>query len=170
MNLNLDRMNSPLGTILLVWQDKHLHALDFSDYETRMTKLLQQHYGTYELCEATAPADVRAALADYFAGDFAALDRLSVKTNGTEFQRTVWAALRKIPAGQTRTYGELAKQIQRPAAVRAVGTTNGANPIGIVVPCHRVIGANGKLTGYAGGLERKQWLLEHEGALTPSLL
>ena len=93
-----------------------------------------------------------------------------MQTNGTEFQRDVWAALRTIPAGQTRTYGELAKQINRPAAVRAVGMTNGANPIGIVVPCHRVIGANGTLTGYAGGLERKRWLLEHEGALAPTLL
>ena len=165
MKLNLDRMNSPLGTLLLVWQDDDLRALDFSDYEARMAKLLRQHYGEYELREATAPSDMRAALADYFAGDFAALDRLSVQTNGTEFQREVWAALRTIPAGQTRTYGELAAQIQRPAAVRAVGTTNGANPIGIVVPCHRVIGANGTLTGYAGGLERKRWLLEHEGAL-----
>ncbi len=170
MKLNLDRMESPIGTVLLVWQAENLHALDFSDYEARMTKLLRQHYGEYELREATAPADVRAALNDYFAGNLTALDRVPVQTNGTEFQREVWAALRTIPAGQTRTYGELAKQINRPAAVRAVGMTNGANPIGIVVPCHRVIGANGTLTGYAGGLERKRWLLEHEGALTPSLL
>ncbi|NOT60321.1 MAG: methylated-DNA--[protein]-cysteine S-methyltransferase [Acidobacteria bacterium] len=170
MKLNLDRMESPLGTLLLVWQAENLHALDFSDYETRMTKLLRQHYGIYELYEAIAPANLRVALADYFAGDFAALNRIPVKTHGTEFQQAVWAALRTIPAGQTRTYGELAQQIERPAAVRAVGMTNGANPIGIVVPCHRVIGANGTLTGYAGGLERKRWLLEHEGALTPSLL
>ena len=170
MKLNLDRIESPLGPLLLVWQAENLHALDFSDYETRMTKLLRQHYGECNLSKATAPAHLRKALTDYFAGDFAALNHIEVKTNGTEFQRAVWAALRTIPAGQTRTYGELAAQIQRPAAVRAVGMTNGANPIGIVVPCHRVIGANGTLTGYAGGLERKRWLLEHEGALTPSLL
>lgn len=170
MNLNLDRMESPLGTLLLVWQGEDLRALEFSDYEARMTKLLRQHYGEYELREVVAPATMRKALTDYFAGDLAALQNVSVKTNGTEFQQAVWAALRTIPAGQTRTYGELAQQIQRPAAVRAVGMTNGANPIGIVVPCHRVIGANGTLTGYAGGLERKRWLLEHEGALAPSLL
>jgi methylated-DNA-[protein]-cysteine S-methyltransferase len=169
MNLNLDRMESPLGTVLLVWEGSNLRALDFSDYEARMTKLLRQHYGTYQLHEATAPASLRDPLTDYFAGDLTALDRVPVQTNGTEFQRDVWAALRTIPAGQTRTYGELAKQINRPAAVRAVGMTNGANPIGIVVPCHRVIGANGTLTGYAGGLERKRWLLEHEGALSPLL-
>jgi methylated-DNA-[protein]-cysteine S-methyltransferase len=170
MNLNLDRMKSPLGLLLLAWEGEHLRALEFGYNEARMTKLLLQHYGEWELREATAPAPMRQALADYFAGDLAALNRIPVKTNGTEFQCAVWAALRTIPAGQTRTYGELAQQIQRPAAVRAVGMTNGANPIGIVVPCHRVIGANGALTGYAGGLERKRWLLEHEGALTPSLL
>ncbi len=163
-------MESPLGTLLLVWEGEHLRALDFYDYETRMTRLLQTHYGKYALTEKPAPAVWHEALADYFAGNLAALDRVPVQTNGTEFQRAVWAALRTIPAGQTRSYGELAAQIQRPTAVRAVGTTNGANPIGIVVPCHRVIGANGTLTGYAGGLERKRWLLEHEGALTPSLL
>lgn len=169
MNLQLDRMETPLGTVLLVWEGSNLRALDFSDYEARMTKLLRQHYGDYELHEATAPASLRAPLTAYFAGDWAALDRIPVQTNGTEFQRAVWAALRTIPAGQTRTYGELAQQINRPAAVRAVGMTNGANPIGIVVPCHRVIGANGTLTGYAGGLVRKRWLLEHERALTPLL-
>lgn len=170
MNLQLDRIESPLGTVLLVWEGNNLRALDFSDYEARMTKLLRQHYGDYQLHEAAAPASLRDPLTAYFAGDFAALDCIPVQTNGTEFQRDVWAALRTIPAGQTRTYGELAKQINRPAAVRAVGMTNGANPIGIVVPCHRVIGANGTLTGYAGGLERKRWLLEHEGALAPTLL
>lgn len=170
MNLNLDRADSPLGKLLLVWEGEHLRALDFADYETRMTRLLQTHYGSYALTESAAPAAWHQALADYFAGDFAALDRISVATNGTDFQREVWSALRRIPAGQTRTYGELAAQINRSAAVRAVGTTNGANPIAIIVPCHRVIGANGTLTGYAGGLERKRWLLEHEGALTPSLI
>ncbi len=167
MNLNFDRMESPLGTVLLVWEGQNLRALDFSDYETRMSKLLRQHYGGYKLHEAAAPASLRDPLKEYFAGDLAALDCVAVQTNGTEFQRDVWAALRTIPVGQTRTYGELAKQINRPAAVRAVGMTNGANPIGIVVPCHRVIGANGTLTGYAGGLERKRWLLEHEGAINP---
>jgi O-6-methylguanine DNA methyltransferase len=98
------------------------------------------------------------------------LDFVAVKTGGTPFQRMVWSALREIPAGAPTSYGELAKSIGRASAVRAVGLANGANPIGIVVPCHRVIGANGSLTGYGGGLERKQWLLAHEArhALAPS--
>jgi methylated-DNA-[protein]-cysteine S-methyltransferase len=100
----------------------------------------------------------------YFAGDLSAIERLAVVTGGTDFQREVWAALRRIPAGRTLSYGALATQLGRPKAVRAVGLANGANPIGIVVPCHRVIGADGSLTGYGGGLERKRWLLAHEGA------
>ena len=83
---------------------------------------------------------------------------------GTPFQRAVWAALRRIPAGETLSYGQLAAQIGKPKAVRAVGLANGSNPVGVVVPCHRVIGADGSLTGYGGGLPRKLWLLEHEGA------
>ena len=88
-----------------------------------------------------------------------------MKTAGTAFQREVWAALRTIPTGETTTYGRLASQLGRPKAMRAVGMANGANPISIIVPCHRVIGANASLTGYGGGLERKRWLLRHEGAL-----
>ena len=102
------------------------------------------------------------ALARFFAGDVEAIAPLAVRTNGTDFQRRVWAALRRIPAGRTTTYGELAATIGAPAASRAVGLANGANPIAIVVPCHRVIGANGTLTGYGGGLARKRWLLDHE--------
>jgi methylated-DNA-[protein]-cysteine S-methyltransferase len=93
-----------------------------------------------------------------------ALDGLTVTTGGTDFQRSVWKALRAIPAGETRTYGQLAAAIGSPKAVRAVGLANGRNPVALIVPCHRVIGANGTLTGYAGGLERKRWLLQHEGA------
>jgi methylated-DNA-[protein]-cysteine S-methyltransferase len=101
-------------------------------------------------------------LAAYMDGELAALDSLAVSTGGTTFQKQVWRALREIPTGTTTSYGELAKRIGRPSAVRAVGLANGANPIGIVVPCHRVIGANGSLTGYAGGLQRKRWLIAHE--------
>ena len=110
------------------------------------------------------PERVRAAVEAYFAGDVHALDGLTVTTGGTDFQRSVWKALRAIPAGETRTYGQLAAAIGSPKAVRAVGLANGRNPVGLIVPCHRVIGANGTLTGYAGGLERKRWLLQHEGA------
>jgi len=99
----------------------------------------------------------------YFAGDLTAIDDVPVATNGTPFQRTVWAALRRIPAGTTTSYGALAASIGYPSAMRAVGLANGANPVAIIVPCHRVIGADHSLTGYGGGLPRKRWLLEHEG-------
>jgi methylated-DNA-[protein]-cysteine S-methyltransferase len=158
-----DRIASPVGTILVVWDDDGaLRALDFEDYEGRMLRLLRRHYGDYTLLPAAAPAAITAALAAFFAGDIDALATVSVRTNGTAFQRRVWAALREIPAGRTSTYGDLAAAIGAPTASRAVGLANGANPIAIVVPCHRVIGANGALTGYGGGLERKRWLLEHE--------
>ena len=106
---------------------------------------------------------MRRAVEAYFAGDVRALDGVAVKTGGTAFQRTVWAALRAIPPGETRSYGQLAAAIGSPKAVRAAGLANGQNPVAVIVPCHRVIGSNGTLTGYAGGLERKRWLLKHEG-------
>ena len=130
-----------------------------------MHRLLRLHYGKdgFVLDEGPAPAAIRSALDAYFRGDLSAIEPLSVATAGTPFQREVWAALRAVPAGETLSYGALAKKIARPAAVRAVGLANGANPIGVVVPCHRVIGADSSLTGYAGGVERKRWLLTHEG-------
>lgn len=158
-----DRIASPVGTILVVWDDDGaLRALDFEDYEARMLRLLRRYYGTITLLPADAPPMITDALAAFFAGDVDALAALRVRTNGTAFQRRVWSALRGIPAGRSSTYGALAAAIGAPTASRAVGLANGANPIAIVVPCHRVIGANGALTGYGGGLERKRWLLEHE--------
>ena len=118
------------------------------------------------LVEGRAPGPVRRAVEAYFAGDVRALDSLEVKTAGTVFQRAVWAALRAIPAGETRSYAQLAAAVGAPRAVRAAGLANGQNPVAVIVPCHRVIGANGTLTGYAGGLERKRWLLAHEGVPT----
>ncbi len=105
-------------------------------------------------------------LAAYFAGELQAFD-LPLAAGGTAFQQRVWAALKEIPFGQTWSYGQLALHIGAPGASRAVGLANGRNPLSIVVPCHRVIGANGSLTGYGGGLERKRWLLAHEQARTP---
>jgi O-6-methylguanine DNA methyltransferase len=170
MQLQLDRFASPLGEILLVFDASGLRALDFADFEDRMHRLLRLHYGAVTLTEATAPKAITEALAAYFAGDRDALDNVPVATGGTDFQRKVWAALRRIPAGATRSYGALAAAIDAPGASRAVGMANGSNPVGIVVPCHRVIGANGSLTGYAGGVERKLWLLRHEGALAAALV
>jgi methylated-DNA-[protein]-cysteine S-methyltransferase len=164
--LLLDRMASPLGEMLLVTDAAGiLRAADFHDHAARMQRLLRLHYGALAPEAGTAPSAVRHALARYFAGEFAALGEVAWATAGTAFQRAVWAALVRIPCGQTTTYGALAVQLGRPAAMRAVGAANGANPISIVVPCHRLVGANGALTGYGGGLPRKQWLLRHEGAL-----
>lgn len=165
LNLILDRLASPVGEVLLVVDaGGAVRALDFHDYEDRLRRLLRLHYGAVVLTEGRAPEAVRRALEAYFAGDLAAFDAIRVETGGTVFQRAVWRALRDIPAGETRTYGQLAQAVGSPKAVRAVGLANGANPVGVIVPCHRVIGANGTLTGYAGGLERKRWLLAHETA------
>ena len=165
----LDRLRAPLGVMLLVTDDRdRLRALDWEDSECRMHRLLRLHYGDglVALGASRAPVAVRQRLEAYLAGDLAALDGIPVQTNGTPSQRAVWAALRAIPAGETMTYGGLARKLGRPAAARAVALANGANPVGVVVPCHRVIGANGSLTGYAGGLARKRWLLVHERALS----
>jgi methylated-DNA-[protein]-cysteine S-methyltransferase len=129
-----------------------------------MQRLLHAHHGDVEVRAGSERLGVREALERYFAGDLSALDALPTQTHGTPFQREVWAALRTIPPGTTLSYGALARRLGKPNAMRAVGLANGANPIGIVVPCHRVIGANGTLTGYGGGLPRKRWLLAHEGA------
>ena len=166
MQLNLSRYATPFADLLIVSdQQGMLRALDFSNYTERMQRLLARHYGVFSLVDGAAPAAITAALDAYFGGDLTALDALPVVTAGSDFQKTVWAALRTIPAGTTSGYGELAARIGKPGAARAVGLANGLNPIGIVVPCHRVIGASGALTGYAGGVARKRWLLAHEGAL-----
>ena len=163
MRLRLERRLSPVAPLLIVTDEPGvIRALDFADDEPRMQRLLGRHYGQYELVEGTVPSPVKAALDAYFLGDLAALDTLPTATGGTPFQRDVWQALRTIPAGNTQSYGTLAASLGRPGASRAVGLANGGNPIAIVVPCHRVLGANGALTGYSGGMEKKAWLLEHE--------
>ncbi len=162
--LALGTLASPLGSLLAVFDRREmLWALDFEDHAERMRRLLRtQHGAALEPAPAPPPASIGAALEAYFAGELHALDGLAVHAGGSAFQRRVWAALRQIPAGTTTTYGALARSLGHPTASRAVGRANGSNPIGIVVPCHRVIGASGALTGYAGGVERKRWLLAHE--------
>ncbi|HEY6451617.1 MAG TPA: methylated-DNA--[protein]-cysteine S-methyltransferase [Steroidobacteraceae bacterium] len=163
--LMLDRLATPLGTALLVTDEAGvLRALDFEDCESRMLGLLRIHYGSVPVTAAAAPAKVMGNLRDYFDGELEALRRIAWATGGTPFQRSVWSALTDIAPGRTRSYGELARLLGRPGASRAVGMANHSNPVAIVVPCHRVIGAAGALTGYAGGLHRKRWLLRHEGA------
>ena len=164
--LTLDRVATPVGEVLLVTDGEGaVRALDFCDYEARMLRLLRRHCDDEpRLVAGRAPETVRRAVEAYFAGEVRALDGVMVKTGGTAFQKAIWAALRAIPAGETRSYGQLAAAIGAPRAVRAAGLANGQNPVAVIVPCHRVIGSNGTLTGYAGGLERKRWLLAHEGA------
>jgi methylated-DNA-[protein]-cysteine S-methyltransferase len=166
----LDRLPTPIGLMLLVTDaDGALCALDWEDHEPRLKTLLRLQHGAPVLLAAPAPRATRAALSGYFAGDLAGLAAIAWRVAGTAFQRKVWNGLRTIPPGTTTSYGALAAQLGMPKAVRAVGFANGSNPISIVVPCHRVIGADGSLTGYGGGLPRKRWLLQHEGvALKPA--
>lgn len=160
----LDRLDTPIGVALLVSDgDGVLRALDWEEYEPRMKELLRLHYGAVILKQARAPRDLKAALAGYFNGDFDRLQQIEWRVAGTPFQQKVWKALPKIPAGMTMSYGALAAKIGLPKAIRAVGHANGSNPISVVVPCHRLIGANGSLIKYGGGLQRKRWLLQHEG-------
>jgi methylated-DNA-[protein]-cysteine S-methyltransferase len=164
--LLIDRLDTAIGElILLADHDGNLRTVDWTDHETRMLHFLRLRYGAdgFHLQPARNPNGLTDAISRYFAGELHAIDCLPVETGGTPFQREVWSALRAIPCGTTTSYGELAQRIGRPAAVRAVGLANGANPVGVIVPCHRVIGSNGSLTGYGGGIERKRWLLEHEG-------
>lgn len=170
LKLQLSRLDSPLGELLLVTDHAGaIHALDFADHRARLHRLLRQlHEDGIELVEGiAAPHAVADALRRYFDGDLAAIDALPVATLGDALQRKVWAALRRIPAGRTTSYGELAKQLgfDDPRAAIDIGAANGSNPVSIVVPCHRVIGRNGELKGYAGGVFRKRHLLRHEGAL-----
>ena len=154
----LDHLNTPIGRLALVVDtDGRLCVAGFTESHPRMTAELEE-----SLVPRTDPAGITSKLARYFSGELDALTGIALHQSGTPFQQEVWTALQQIPMGQTRSYSDLAKQIGRPKAVRAVGAANGANPIAIVVPCHRVIGANGTLTGYAGGLSRKRWLLAHE--------
>jgi O-6-methylguanine DNA methyltransferase len=159
----LERFASPIGGMLIVTDDDDVtRAIEFEDHLPRLHQLLRIHYGTYELADASAGGAAIHALRAYFGGELAAIETVAVRTEGTAFQRDVWRALRDIPAGQTTSYGQLAADLGRRGASRAVGLANGSNPVSLIVPCHRVIGANGALTGYGGGIERKRWLLEHE--------
>ena len=165
LTFQLERCNTPTGRMLLVNDDAgHLRFIDWEDHEDRMQRLLHRYYRAerVELHEVTRKSAARRALEAYFSGELRAVESLQTTTAGTEFQRQVWHALRRIPSGRTLSYGALAAKLGRPAAVRAVGAANGSNPIAIVVPCHRVIGANNSLTGFGGGIERKRWLLDHE--------
>jgi methylated-DNA-[protein]-cysteine S-methyltransferase len=159
----VEQIETPVGPLLMIADGAGvLRVLEFHDMSDRWRPLIARRFEGATMVETPGAFGHAATMARYFAGEIEAIDALSAVGEGTEFQRAVWTALRTIPAGATLSYGALARQIGRPAAVRAVGLANGANPIAIVVPCHRVIGSDGSLTGYGGGLERKRWLLAHE--------
>ena len=163
--LIVDRLPTPVGEALVVTDEAgYLRAFDWADCEAGMARLLRLHYGALRPEPGAAPAELMRRLARYFAGELGALTGIAWRTGGTAFQRRVWQGLVAIPAGETRSYGTLAAALGCANSVRAVGAANGANPISVVVPCHRVIGSDGSLTGYGGGLARKRWLLRHEGA------
>lgn len=165
MKLQTNDIETPIGTMRVAARGGSLCAVGFVEHWGRLVTGLQQRFGEIHLEQHPDPAGACSHLAAYFAGDLDALDSLQVDAGGTQFQRQVWAALRTIPVGRTASYSDIARAIAHPAAVRAVGAANGLNPIAVVVPCHRVIRADGSLCGYGGGIERKRWLLEHERAV-----
>jgi methylated-DNA-[protein]-cysteine S-methyltransferase len=168
VRLLLDRTRTPIGELMVVADGEgKLRATQWTDHESDLAVLLRRQYGEtgFALEPARNPGGLTSAIASYFEGDLTAIDTIPVALVGTPFQRAVWTALRDIPCGSTTSYSALAQRIGRPSAVRAVGLANGANPVGVVVPCHRVVGADGGLVGYGGGIARKRWLLAHEAGV-----
>ncbi|KAA2213653.1 methylated-DNA--[protein]-cysteine S-methyltransferase [Teichococcus oryzae] len=163
MILGLERVASPIGPVLLVSDGRSLLALEFDEPEERLLPLLRRRFGS-SLLLREAVTGFAPALRAYFNGALEALDGWPLDPGGTPFQQRCWAALRAIPAGQTRSYGRVAADLGLPRAARAVGLANALNPVSIAIPCHRLVGHDGALTGYGGGLERKRWLLRHEAA------
>ena len=169
--INLEPYLTPIGSFLVATDDtERVRAIDLYGDEPRTMRHLRRHFGEQmDIRHGAMPTSVKRALDGYFGGDLHTLEDIPCKPDGTDFQQSVWSALRAIPAGQTMSYGELADRLGNPRAVRAVGLANGSNPIPLIIPCHRVIGSDGSLTGYGGGLERKRWLLTHEGRFSPLL-
>jgi methylated-DNA-[protein]-cysteine S-methyltransferase len=165
----VDTIESPIGPLTAAVRAERICMLHFGGDEPSIDATLERwHPG--EPRDRRALGTVRGMLSRYFEGEHAVIDTVAVELNGTAFQKRVWQALRHIPAGSTISYAELARRIAEPAAVRAVGAANGANPVALIVPCHRVIGSDGTLTGYGGGLDRKRWLLTHERVTAPQLI
>lgn len=170
-SFHLECIATPIGDMRVVADDQdRLRALGWADLEERLKRQLTSSYGDLQLRSRPVSSSIRNGLLAYLEGKLDAIDSIPVESGGTAFQRSVWEQLRRIPAGTTMSYGDFAARIGRPEAVRAVGHANGANPICIVVPCHRLVGADGSLTGYGGGLPRKRWLLDHEAAAQGKLI
>jgi len=164
MKIDQATLLSPIGPLAFAVAGGTLLRLDLRGDAARLRRDVEGRFGDVTIHECEDPGGVASRLGRYFRGDLQALEDVAVDPGGTDFQRDVWLKLREIPAGRTWSYADLARAVGRPAAVRAVGAANGANPIPLVLPCHRVIGTDGRLTGYGGGLPRKEWLLHHEGA------
>ncbi len=165
-----DTIPSPLGPIRVVSNNEAVCSLDFAEYEARMHMLLRKrYYGQVEL-QPQPLVSIREVLTAYFDGELHALSAIPTDTAGTQFQQHVWRLLRQIPVGETCSYRAIAEKLGQPNAVRAVGMANSRNPVALIIPCHRVIAADGSLSGYAGGVERKRWLLAHEAAARNKIL
>ena len=164
----VDQVRSPLGTLTIVAADDALCALAFPVARSRMLTRIRSRFPGVVLKRRRDRNGYATRVHAYFSGDFDALNGITVDCGGTSFEEQVWKALRAIPAGTTMTYRKLAEIVRRPRAVRAVGLANARNPVCLVIPCHRIIGSDGHLTGYAGAIWRKRWLLAHEGASSPS--
>lgn len=160
-----DHVETPIGPMLLMVRNDRIIGLEFNDQPERYLKDLRHRFGEFVFEESANACGFTHRLRTYYAGEIRAVDDLPTEGGGTPFQERVWAELRRIPAGTTISYGELAVRLGDRKATRAVGLANGRNPISVVVPCHRVIGADGSLTGYGGGVPRKKWLLAHEGVM-----
>lgn len=163
----VDLMASPLGALLLAHCGGYLCALDFQDYELRFRQMLTRRFGNIAMERRSTPDGIHDALEAYMTGDVDAVKDVPIHASGTRFQQQVWKALRDIPAGETWTCSDLALAIGKPEAVLEVAQASARNPVAIIVPCHRLIGNSGELTGYTGGAARKHWLLVHEGAISP---
>lgn len=164
MHFQLASIPTPLGALNAALHGDAVVALAFADSWARVEDFVRRRFGAFETQPSVAPS-VAAAVTRYFEGDLEALRDLPIDPGGTDFQRAVWGELRRVPVGGTVFYGDLARAIGSPGAARAVGAACGANPIWLGIPCHRALGNDGHLTGYAGGVARKRWLLAHEGAL-----
>jgi methylated-DNA-[protein]-cysteine S-methyltransferase len=160
--LLVENIPTPLGALLLTHDGKALWNIAFADREERRQGELALHAPDAAIRSTSKRSHFGKALIAYFRGDLAAIEDLAVADMGTPFQRKAWRALRRVPAGVTRSYGELAARIGHAGAARAVGHANGQNPVSIVVPCHRLVGSDGALVRYGGGIERKRWLIDHE--------
>jgi methylated-DNA-[protein]-cysteine S-methyltransferase len=161
--IQIATIDSPLGALTLASRQGRVCLLHFGDVDRAARQALHRWYPGEPVETAGDPAGAVSSLRAYFDGSLNALDSVPVELNGTPFQKRVWEALRGVRPGTTAAYADIARLIRAPSAIRAVGAANGANPVAVIVPCHRIVGTNGSLTGYGGGLPLKQWLLEHEG-------